>query len=116
MVKRGALIAACYILLFVVLHVAAVHSWLLSNPEWTSVQGIVQNTGLVTVPLAVLAWYSLTCRASPWCLRHGQHAVKGTAVKVCTHHHTREMHERVFLAHDRTSDPDKFTHGESHTL
>lgn len=103
-----------YIGIFLLLSLGPVHKWLLTNPEWTSVQGIVQNSGLITIPLAVLAWWNVTCHV-PFCWRKGEHPVKGTAAKVCSRHHERQYHELVFWRH-KEAYPERLGHGDSHDL
>jgi hypothetical protein len=58
--------------------------------------GIIGTVPLVAA-LALAAWtrWHRTC-AVPYCLRIGDHPVKGTLKKVCDHHHTREHHRSVY--------------------
>jgi hypothetical protein len=96
------------------LHIGVVQHWLLTNVPWVAQQGIIQNTGLVTIPLAVAAWWHLTCHV-PYCWRKADHPVAHTAVKVCNHHHTVQHHEQVY--HKETErHPDRLHHGQSHDL
>lgn len=89
--------------------------YLLNDPYWLSTQGIVQNSTIIFWTLAVIAYWHNTCKATPYCWRKGVHPVEGTAVHVCTKHHTLHDHEAVFAAHDRTGDDnDKLYHGQSH--
>jgi hypothetical protein len=89
--------------------------WLLSNEFWLATQGLVQNSTIVFWALAIVGYYKLTCKARPFCFRHAEHPVEGTAVKVCTHHHTLHDHQAVFAKYSRL-DPsdDKLVHGQSH--
>jgi ABC-type nickel/cobalt efflux system permease component RcnA len=61
--------------------------------------GIVGTVPLIAA-LAVAAWtrWHRTC-AVRYCLRSGEHPVAGTLQKVCSHHHTKEHHERVYDRH-----------------
>ncbi len=79
--------------------------------------GIIGTVPLIAA-LAVAAWarWHRTC-AVPYCLRMGEHPVKGTLEKVCTHHHTRELHERVYrLHHEKHAKSGRLEFGESHQL
>ena len=79
--------------------------------------GIIGTVPLIAA-LAVAAWarWHRTC-AVPYCLRMGEHPVKGTLEKVCTHHHTREHHERVYgLHHEKHVESGRLEFGESHNL
>ena len=61
--------------------------------------GIVGTVPLIAA-LAVAAWarWHRTC-AVPYCLRLGEHPVRGTLQKVCNHHHTRRHHELIYELH-----------------
>jgi hypothetical protein len=79
--------------------------------------GIIGTVPLIAA-LAVASWarWHRTC-AVPYCLRLGEHPVKGTLEKVCTHHHTREDHERVYgLHHENHVRSGRLEFGESHQL
>jgi hypothetical protein len=79
--------------------------------------GIIGTVPLITA-LAVAAWarWHRTC-AVPYCLRTGEHPVKGTLEKVCSHHHTLEHHERVYgLHHEKHAESGRLEFGESHRL
>jgi hypothetical protein len=79
--------------------------------------GIIGTVPLIAA-LAVAAWarWHRTC-AIPYCRRTGEHPVKGTLEKVCTHHHTREHHERVYrLHHEIHAKSGRLEFGESHQL
>jgi hypothetical protein len=77
--------------------------------------GIIGIVPLIAA-LAVAAWtrWHRTC-AVPYCLRSGEHPVKGTLQKVCTHHHTVEHHELVYnLHHAKHVASGRLDFGESH--
>ena len=81
------------------------------------VNGTSNVLGLLSAPslLAALAlggwvrWHR-TCKV-PYCLRLGEHPVKGTTAKVCSHHHTLEHHR---LVHDHNQVEGRLGWGESH--
>ena len=77
--------------------------------------GIIGTVPLVTA-IAVAAWARWhRTSAVPYCLRHGDHPVKGTLKKVCDHHHTLEHHERVFdRFHAEHAAAGRLDVGESH--
>ena len=91
----------------------------LANSSYSSgasnLLGILGTVPLIAA-LAVAAWarWHRTC-AIPYCLRFGEHPVKGTLRKVCTHHHTLPDHERVYdLHHDQHARSGRLEFGESH--
>jgi hypothetical protein len=77
----------------------------------SNVLGILGAPGLLAA-LAMGGWirWHRTCKV-PYCLRLGEHPVKGTTAKVCNHHHTREHHE---LVHDLHHVEGRLGWGESH--
>ncbi len=79
--------------------------------------GIIGTVPLIAA-LAVAAWarWHRTC-AIPYCLRLGEHPVRGTLEKVCMYHHTRQHHERVYrLHHEIHARSGRLEFGESHQL
>ncbi len=77
--------------------------------------GIIGFLPLITA-LAIAAWarWHRSC-AVPYCLRTGEHPVKGTLKKVCTHHHTAQHHELVFdLHHRKHVESGRLDFGQSH--
>jgi ABC-type nickel/cobalt efflux system permease component RcnA len=77
--------------------------------------GIVGFVPLLAA-LAIAAWsrWHRTC-AVPYCLRTGEHPVKGTLQKVCSHHHTTHHHELVFEQHHRKHvESGRLDFGQSH--
>jgi hypothetical protein len=81
----------------------------------SNILGIIGTVPLIAA-LAVAAWarWHRTC-AVPYCLRTGEHPVKGTLQKVCNHHHTVEHHELVYeLHHEAHVASGRLDFGESH--
>jgi len=77
--------------------------------------GIVGFLPLVAA-LAIAGWtrWHRSC-AVPYCLRTGEHPVKGTLQKVCNHHHTAHHHELVFDLHHRQHvESGRLDFGQSH--
>jgi len=82
----------------------------------SNILGIIGTVPLIAA-LAVAAWarWHRTC-AVPYCLRTGEHPVKGTLEKVCNRHHTVEHHEKVFeLHHAAHVASGRLDFGESHS-
>jgi hypothetical protein len=77
----------------------------------SNVLGILGAPGLLAA-LAMGGWirWHRTCKV-PYCMRLGEHPVKGTTAKVCTHHHTKLHHE---LVHDLHHVEGQLGWGESH--
>jgi hypothetical protein len=73
--------------------------WLLTNPEWLSVQGLFQNYGGLLSIIGAAAYWHASCDAHKWCWRPGRMPVRGTTWRVCGNHHTREHHDRLFHLH-----------------
>jgi hypothetical protein len=91
---------------------------LFSNSIWTNggsnLLGVIVGPSLA-VSIGVAAWarWNGRCRATPLCIRHGEHPVAGTTKKVCEHHHSVRYHELVYAAHHIEG---KLGWGESHNL
>lgn len=80
------------------------------------IQWISGPATLAAVATALWMRWHRTC-AVPYCLRFGEHPVDGTLRKVCTHHHSRDHHLRVFDLHGEAHLLEgKLGWGESHTV
>ena len=77
----------------------------------SNVLGLLGAPGLLAA-LAMGGWlrWHRTCKV-PWCMRLGEHPVKKTTAKVCSHHHTLESHR---LVHDLHQVEGRLGWGESH--
>jgi hypothetical protein len=79
----------------------------------SNVLGLLGAPGLLAA-LAMGAWlrWHRTCKV-PYCLRLGEHPVKGTTAKVCGRHRTVEHHR---LVHGLEHVDGRLGWGESHDL